>query len=139
MAKRKKNCLSRRLRLHINSFRLVAECEIDDICTLVKILFTKLDYHSSKDSLEDWKALADCLNLCYHDDIHNKDIDDMLEECWDERSDWWPGYHFKDRITATSLSSHDNDVVLEKSRVAKFLLGKGKFYRLLILIFFVSL
>lgn len=64
--------------------------------------------------------------MCYHDNVHDKDIDAKVKECWDERSEWWPGYHFNASIVMTSLSNHDYDVVFEKARVAKILLTEGK-------------
>jgi len=108
---------------------MFSECDVSSILNLVKILFDKLDYHSSKDSLQDWKALADSLDVCFHDNVYGKDIANKLKEYWDERSDWWPGYHFGDSIVKTSLSSHDNDVVLEKARVAKLLLDEGGYLK----------
>ncbi|KAK3713309.1 hypothetical protein QZH41_009032, partial [Actinostola sp. cb2023] len=96
-----------------------------NICTLFGLLFSKLDYHSCKTSLVDWKALAHILHICNHDNPINKGIDDKVKACWDERADWWPDYHFSVAMVTTSLSSHDFNVTLEKAKVAKYLLSKG--------------
>lgn len=92
------------------------------------ILFNKLDHYSCRNSLDEWKALAEILNLCYHGNTINKEIDQTIKDCWEERADWWPQYHFQEQklMRLDSTNEYEWNIVLEKVTVAQWLLGEGK-------------
>ncbi|XP_031569735.1 TATA box-binding protein-associated factor RNA polymerase I subunit A-like, partial [Actinia tenebrosa] len=90
------------------------------------ILFNKLDHYACRNSLNGWTALAQILKLCYHGKTINKDFEHTIKECWEERADWWPQYHFQEQqlLTMDSTNEYDWNIVLEKAKVAQRLLGK---------------
>jgi hypothetical protein len=95
---------------------------------LLCVLFNKLDHFSCRKSLDDWKALADLLNTCYLENPVDKNIDKTIKDCWEERADWWPQYHFQEhQLSTKSTSDYDWNVILEKAKVARWLLTEGKF------------
>ena len=53
-------------------------------------LFLKLDHAACRNCAKTWETFADTLQLYFT--TNNKD---SLEELWDERADWWPGFHFR--------------------------------------------
>ena len=86
-----------------------------------------MDHSACRGSKDDWEALAQHLKglpLGTSDHELSK-----LHECWDERSEWWPRYHFRIDLVPdkNQATSSEWGVALYKAEVAGVLLGKGEF------------
>ena len=74
------------------------------------------DHYSCRNSFNEWKALAKILDTSYYENAINEDVDQTIRDCWEERADWWPQYHFQEKqlLKISSFTECDWEIVLEK-------------------------
>ena len=85
-------------------------------------LFLKLDHAACRNCAKTWETFADTLKLYF-----TTRKEDSLGELWDERADWWPGFHFRqDQVPDKGhVSVLEWQLTRHKAEAARRLLGKG--------------
>lgn len=91
----------------------------------VAAFFIKLDHAACQQSIKDWEAFAETLRIYFA--THEKN---SLGELWNDRSDWWPQYHFRQDLVPSKdhVSETDWQLAQYKADAATWLLGKSMDY-----------
>ncbi|XP_048589937.1 TATA box-binding protein-associated factor RNA polymerase I subunit A isoform X2 [Nematostella vectensis] len=91
-------------------------------------LFHKLDHFDSRKCLNTWSALSDNLDAAHQ--LFDQDTwsELVLKGLWEERTDWWPEYHFsKAELECTDFQS-EWSLLFSKYRVARRFLEKDNYF-----------
>ena len=97
----------------------------------ISLLFTYLDYATTRDNRHAWKCLSREV-LRNSSGLASKSEVKIVSECWSEREDWWPTFHFSEHSLpdVVPLSGEEMDLIALKAQVAQCFLGTENSYTL---------